>query len=94
MAFSPTAPSITLAVTEAGQNTPVQLLASQVRIYNEGPNACRIAFDAGPRAIVDTDLIMPAGLIETLTKYGAATLSAKCKAGETATLHIACGAGD
>lgn len=94
MAFSPSSPSITLAVTDAGQNTAIQRFASQCRIYNEGPNACRISLDVGAKTITETDMIMPGGLMEVLTKYGADTLSAKCKPGETATLHIVCGGGD
>lgn len=94
MAFTPSGPSIRLAVTDAGQRANITQAVSQCRVWNEGPGAARIRYGVGALDADDTDMIFPAGLIEIHMKSNAPVLAAKCATGETAVLHIIAGSGD
>lgn len=94
MGFTIAGDSVSLQVTEAGQSIAIPLHATQCRVYNAGPNNCRIVYGRGAQVVTNAGMLMPVGLMETHTKHGVDTLSARCNAGETATLEITCGTSD
>lgn len=95
MAFNPQGnKSLTLVVTSSGQSIDITGSSPQCRVYNEGPNACRLVYGTTGVTAADDDLVMPGGFCEVHTKSTLTVLAAKAKTSETATLHIICGQGD
>ena len=94
MAFTRIGNSSAVAVTSSGTRAQLIGYAPSCRVYNEGPNAARIAFGDSSVLAGDTDLLMPAGLLEIEDKSINTHIAAITKVGETATLHIICGSGD
>ncbi len=94
MAFRKSGPSVALSVTDAGQSTTLAYNTDQARVYNEGPNDVRFTFGKGAQTVDDQSILLPAGLVEVYTINDANTFAAKCKTGETATIHIVGGQGD
>lgn len=93
MAFTPAGAAQTLNVTDvsAAISLPSQ---PQCRLWNRGPNPCRIRYSNTGVAATSMDLIMPNLYVEVHTQNNAAFLSAICATGETAVLEISVGQGD
>lgn len=94
MAFTRIGNSAAVAVTSSGVRAQLTNYAPSCRVYNEGPNAARIAFGDSSVTAGDFDLIIPPGLMEIEDKSINTHIAAITKPGETATLHIICGSGD
>lgn len=104
---SGTSSSITLSTQEvnsSGINTsyPVHaesgVKASQIRVYNAGPNPAYLRWGRASLTTVTasttTDMIIPVGEIETFNKGAwVDTIAAICLAGQTAVLTITPGEG-
>ncbi len=95
MAFNAQAnKSQVLDVTSAGQWATIPAGSPQCRVWNEGPDPCRVVYgDPGPGA-ADDDMVLPPSFVEVHTKFANTVISAKTESGKTARLHIICGQGD
>lgn len=72
--------------------------ASQIRVYNAGPNPAFIRWgivaQGAVTASATTDMIIPVGNTETFNKgTGTDTFAAICSAAQTATLYVTAGEG-
>lgn len=93
MAFTPAGAAQTLNVTDV--STAIGLPAQpQSRLWNRGPNPCRVKYSNTGLPATGMDLIMPNLYVEVHTQNNVAFLSAICATGETAVLEISVGQGD
>lgn len=80
-------PTIKIAATTTTASGSLDGQSNAVRVYNAGPNACRIRF-SGPagsaQAATATDMNIPPNTVEILTKGSATFVSAICDTGTAA----------
>ena len=93
MPFQPAGTAQTLNVTSTA--TTISITSQpQCRVYNAGPDACRIKFSNGGTLATSSDVLLPKGLVEVFTRNGQDWLSAITAPTETATIEIMPGSGD
>jgi hypothetical protein len=93
MPFLPAGVAQTLNVSDTATNISISS-QPQCRIYNRGPNACRVRFSTGGTLASSSDTYVPKGLVEVFTRNSQDWLSAICASGESAVLEIMPGSGD
>lgn len=93
MPFQYFGPSQTINVTDVATTISLWSLP-QSRVWNKGPNQCRIRYSSNAASATLSDMVMPNSFIEVHTRAGQDWLSAICASGETATLEISSGQGD
>jgi hypothetical protein len=94
MAFQPGATAVTMSVSSAGQVIGIDNLI-QCRVFNRGPDDCRIKYSSGGTSAQPWDMLMPAGLLEVHSKASTALyIAAVCESGKTSVLEICTGQGD
>ena len=93
MAFLPAGTAQTLNVTSTSSTIS---LASQpqCRVWNRGPNPCRIRYSNSGVAATSMDVAIPNGFVEIHTRNNQDWLSAITATGESAVLEIISGSGD
>lgn len=83
------------SITDVSSSTSIAQGLPSVRLYNKGTKDVFFRFTAGSGTAVTTDVILPAGALETFTKQEKEdTLSMICASGETSTVYIAQGFGE
>jgi len=79
--------TVKIAATTATASGALDQFSNAVRVYNAGPNACRIKF-SGPAgaalAATATDMNIPPNTVELLTKGDATFVAAICDTGTAA----------
>lgn len=93
MPFQSFGASQTLNVTDTASTISITGVA-QCRVWNKGPNPCRIRYSNSAASATSSDMVMANGLVEVHTRAGLDWLSAICSTGETAVLEITPGMGD
>ena len=83
-----TGATVSLACTATSAEITTLESASQVRIYNRGPNTAFLRFGSTPLTAVATDIPFPAGTIEIMTKDQLSRVAGICAATETATVYF------
>lgn len=91
--FFPVGPTALIAATTTSARiTALPANATQVRVYNAGPNVARIAFGGALVTATVTDMIIPVGVIEVFCKQGCTGAAAICETG-TASVYVVAGEG-
>lgn len=92
--FSPTTPTVRLAVTATSSASAINADNAQIRFYNAGPNKCLVRWGTGAQTALTTDTPIAPGVTEIFSKaLGVNNVAAICDASETATLFVTTGEG-